>query len=117
MCKNVKAKPLKVGIVGTGISGLSAAWLLSQNHDVTVFEKDDRIGGHTNTIDINGLGIDTGFIVYNNKVCLGEKVSFESSENEYPVSYTWNFADGTISNEANPTHIYKTRFQKISNEK
>jgi predicted NAD/FAD-binding protein len=67
MRKNTKIKSLKVGIVGSGIAGMSAAWLLSQNHDVTVFEKDDRIGGHTNTVDINGLGIDTGFIVYNVK--------------------------------------------------
>ena len=67
MRKNTKVKSLKVGIVGSGIAGMSAAWLLSQNHDVTVFEKDDRIGGHTNTVDINGLGIDTGFIVYNVK--------------------------------------------------
>ncbi|MEG3619635.1 FAD-dependent oxidoreductase [Magnetovibrio sp. PR-2] len=56
---------LKIAVVGTGIAGMSAAWLLSQNHDVTVFEKDDRIGGHTNTVDVNGLGVDTGFIVYN----------------------------------------------------
>jgi len=67
MRKNNKVKPLKIGIVGTGIAGMSAAWLLSQNHDVTVFEKDDRIGGHTNTVVINGLRIDTGFIVYNIK--------------------------------------------------
>lgn len=52
--------------------------------------------------------VNAEFIVYNNKVCLGEEVSFESSENEYPVSYTWNFGDGTISKEANPTHRYKT---------
>ena len=41
---------LKVAIVGTGISGLSAAWLLSQRHDVTVYERADRVGGHSNTI-------------------------------------------------------------------
>ncbi|NVJ90954.1 MAG: NAD(P)-binding protein, partial [Methylocystaceae bacterium] len=38
-------KKLKIAIVGTGISGMSASWLLSMNHDVTIFEKDDRIGG------------------------------------------------------------------------
>ena len=57
----------KIGIVGSGISGLSAAWLLSKHHNVTIFEKDDRIGGHSNTVDLNGLGVDTGFIVYNVK--------------------------------------------------
>ena len=59
--------PQKIGIVGTGIAGMSAAWLLSKHHAVTVFEKDDRIGGHSNTVEVNGLGIDTGFIVYNVK--------------------------------------------------
>ncbi|KAA3502791.1 FAD-dependent oxidoreductase [Rhizobium rhizogenes] len=59
----------RIAIVGTGISGLSAAWLLSQRHDVTVFEAADRIGGHTNTVTFdthNGpVHVDTGFIVYN----------------------------------------------------
>ena len=58
---------LRVGIVGTGIAGMSAAWLLSKKHDVTVFEMENRVGGHSNTVDIDGLGIDTGFIVYNAK--------------------------------------------------
>jgi predicted NAD/FAD-binding protein len=60
-------KRLKIAIIGTGISGMSASWLLSMAHDVTIFEKDDRIGGHTNTVDVNGTGVDTGFIVYNEK--------------------------------------------------
>ena len=55
----------KIAVIGSGISGLSAAWLLAQNHDVTLFEKDDRLGGHSNTVDIDGHFIDTGFIVYN----------------------------------------------------
>ncbi|MBL4668122.1 MAG: PKD domain-containing protein [Flavobacteriales bacterium] len=48
------------------------------------------------------------FIVYNNKVCLGEEVSFESLENNLPVSYIWNFGDGTISYEKNPKHVYNS---------
>ncbi|WP_202526357.1 NAD(P)/FAD-dependent oxidoreductase [Sneathiella litorea] len=55
----------KIAVIGSGISGLSAAWLLSQNHDVTLFEKDDRLGGHSNTVEVDGQFIDTGFIVYN----------------------------------------------------
>ncbi|MCX7310566.1 MAG: FAD-dependent oxidoreductase [Alphaproteobacteria bacterium] len=62
---------LKIAIVGTGISGLSAAWLLSQQHDVTIYERADRIGGHSNTIlaSVGGrtIPIDTGFIVFNRK--------------------------------------------------
>ena len=41
----------RIAVVGSGISGLSCAWLLSQEHDVTLFEADDRLGGHSNTVD------------------------------------------------------------------
>ena len=41
---------LKIAVVGTGISGLSAAWLLSPRHEVTVYERADRVGGHSNTV-------------------------------------------------------------------
>ena len=60
---------LKIAVVGTGISGLSAAWLLSQRHDVTVYERADRVGGHSNTIlaTVGGqsIPVDTGFIMFN----------------------------------------------------
>ena len=60
-----------IAVIGSGISGLSAAYLLSKKHKVTVFEKSDRVGGHTATVDIEKAGekfaIDTGFIVFNDK--------------------------------------------------
>ena len=56
---------LDIAIVGSGISGLSAAWLLAQRHRVTVFEADARIGGHSHTVMAAGVPVDTGFIVYN----------------------------------------------------
>ena len=60
-----------IAIIGSGISGLTAAYLLSKKHHVTVFEKNDRVGGHTATVDIEKNGetfaIDTGFIVFNDK--------------------------------------------------
>ena len=59
------ARPLRVAVIGSGISGLSAAWLLSSRHNVSVFECDSRIGGHCNTVDGGPVPVDTGFIVYN----------------------------------------------------
>ena len=62
---------MKIGIVGAGVAGLTAAHLLSQKHDVTLVESKKRIGGHTNTIIVeeNGvkIGVDTGFIVLNDR--------------------------------------------------
>ena len=62
---------MKIAVIGAGIAGLSAAWLLSRKHSVTLYEKNDWIGGHSNTVDVNLDGlmypIDTGFIVFNNE--------------------------------------------------
>lgn len=63
-------KPLNIAVIGSGISGLACAWLLNQQHQVTLFEKDDRPGGHSNTVslslpDSDSVQVDTGFIVYN----------------------------------------------------
>jgi predicted NAD/FAD-binding protein len=60
---------MKIAIVGTGISGMVAAYLLHRDHEVTVFEAADYIGGHTNTVEVEVDGrtyaVDTGFIVFN----------------------------------------------------
>lgn len=60
---------MKIAVVGAGISGLSAAWLLSRRHDVTLYEQEGRLGGHSNTVDVEIDGVshpvDTGFIVFN----------------------------------------------------
>ncbi len=60
---------MKIAVVGSGISGLASAWLLDRRHDVHLFEKRSRLGGHTHTVihSSNGraLPLDTGFIVYN----------------------------------------------------
>lgn len=60
---------MRIAIIGTGISGLTSAYLLNQNHDIVVYEKNDYIGGHTHTHSIKSknqnLSVDSGFIVYN----------------------------------------------------
>lgn len=60
---------LKIAVVGAGISGMSAAWLLSRRHDVTVYEAEGRLGGHSHTVEAptrdGPVPVDMGFIVYN----------------------------------------------------
>jgi predicted NAD/FAD-binding protein len=62
---------VRIAIVGTGIAGLVSAHMLQHDHDITVFEADDRVGGHANTVDVEVGGerhsVDTGFIVYNER--------------------------------------------------
>jgi len=68
---NLNNRPLNIAVIGTGIAGMSAAWLLHKAHRVTVYEQHDWIGGHANTVDVpTGEGttpVDTGFIVYNER--------------------------------------------------
>ena len=63
------ASPLRIAVIGSGISGLSCAWLLKQKHEVVLYERADRLGGHTNTVAANvstgQIAVDTGFIVFN----------------------------------------------------
>lgn len=59
----------RIAVVGTGIAGMASAWLLSRHHEVTVYEAEGRIGGHTNTVLVDdpagATPVDTGFIVHN----------------------------------------------------
>jgi len=66
---------MRIAVVGTGVSGLVAAHLLHRDHELTIFEADDRIGGHVHTVDVEMGGerhaVDTGFIVYNERTYPG----------------------------------------------
>lgn len=60
---------MRIAVIGSGISGLGAAWLLARRHDVEVFEARDRLGGHTFTVPVDRpegrIGLDTGFMIFN----------------------------------------------------
>lgn len=59
----------QIAVIGSGIAGLASAWLIGREHDVTLIERNDYIGGHTHTIEVpeggQSVAVDTGFIVYN----------------------------------------------------
>ena len=95
--------PLRIAVVGSGISGLSAAWLLSQRHEVVVYEKASRLGGHANTLPVRLDGreipVDTGFIVFNpvtypNFVALLAALGVESQPSE--MSFGVSLDDGGL---------------------
>lgn len=86
---------MKIAIVGTGIAGNVAAYRLARQHDITVFEAEGRIGGHTNTVDVVAGGerwaVDTGFIVFNDRtypnfVSLLDELGVESQASEMGFS-------------------------------
>jgi predicted NAD/FAD-binding protein len=92
---------LDVAVVGSGIAGMSCAWLLSQRHRVTLYEADERPGGHSNTVALatpdGTLGIDTGFIVYNettypNLTALFRHLGIETKPSE--MSFAVSMEDG-----------------------
>ena len=72
---------MKIAIIGSGISGMAASWLLNKEHEIDLYEKNNYIGGHSNTaeIDYNGkkIAVDTGFIVFNHQTYPNLKALFE----------------------------------------
>lgn len=62
---------MRIAIIGSGISGLTCAYVLQRDHEITLFEANDYLGGHTHTVEVNEddrtIPIDTGFIVYNER--------------------------------------------------
>tara|TARA_B100000686_G_scaffold1150_1_gene1318 strand:+ start:4525 stop:5769 length:1245 start_codon:yes stop_codon:yes gene_type:complete len=120
---------MKIAVVGSGISGLSAAYYLSKKHHVDLFEKDDHFGGHAHTIKIpfenkKEISIDIGFMVFNKKTYpslinffLENKIEIEKSDMSFSVSvkgsdieYSGKGLNGVFSNRKN---LFKPKFIKM----
>lgn len=112
---------LDIAVIGSGIAGLSAAWLLSRRHRVTLYEAEGRIGGHSNTVQVGGIGIDTGFIVYNEKTYPNLTALFrhlgvetDASDMSFSVSKDdggFEYAGGDLAGLlAQPGNLLKRRF-------
>jgi predicted NAD/FAD-binding protein len=117
---------MKVAIIGGGISGLGAAYALKDRADVTVFEQDDRLGGHANTVTIDYDGapvdVDTGFIVYNsrnypNLVGLLDALDVDSIQTDMSFAFAcqnlqWssNFPQGVFAQKRN---LFNLKFMRM----
>ncbi|MHC4227890.1 MAG: NAD(P)/FAD-dependent oxidoreductase [Planctomycetota bacterium] len=94
---------MKIAIIGTGIAGNVVAYKLRQDHDITVFESGDYVGGHTNTVDVyendRPYAVDTGFIVFNDRtypnfIRLLDEIGQESQPSQ--MSFSVQSEDGGI---------------------
>ena len=110
---------MRIAIIGSGISGLTAAYRLHQLHEIEVFEAADYIGGHTNTVDVQVEGdqfaIDTGFIVFNdwtypNFIEMLDEVGVESK----PTVMSFSVRDDATDLEYNG-HSLRTLFVQRRN--
>ena len=115
---------MKIAVIGSGISGLSAAYYLSKKHKVDLFEKEDQFGGHANTLkvqyDLNKeINVDIGFMVFNKKTYPNlinfflennikierSDMSFSVSETNDGVEYCGKGINGIFSNKKNLLNI------------
>ncbi len=88
----------RVAVVGSGVAGLTAAYLLSRSHDVTLFEADDRLGGHAHTHLVAGstgpLSVDSGFIVFNDRTYpVVRRLFAELGVNGHPTEMSMSVRD------------------------
>lgn len=113
---------MKIAIIGSGIAGLTSAYLLARKHDITVFEAADWIGGHTHTVDVTvadrSCSIDTGFIVFNDwtypnfiRLLKQLKVDFKATEMSFSVS---DPVTGTEYNGNNLNSLFAQRRNLLS---
>jgi predicted NAD/FAD-binding protein len=120
---------MKIAVVGSGISGLSAAYYLSKKHKVDLFEKENQFGGHTNTVKViynnkKEIAVDIGFMVFNqktypnlinffseNKIEIEKSdMSFSVSVSESDIEYCGKGIQGIFSNKKN---LFNPKFIKM----
>ena len=103
----------RIAVVGSGIAGLSAAWRLSEQYDVTLFEAGSCLGGHANTVTIElgaqRVDVDTGFIVYNPKnypnfTAMLDRLGVETAESD--MSFAASINDGRFEYSSNPSGLF-----------
>jgi predicted NAD/FAD-binding protein len=103
----------RIAVVGAGIAGLSAAWLLSRRHDVVLYEKNSWLGGHANTVDVEcpegRIPVDTGFIVFNrrnypNFTALLQHLGVDSIKTD--MSFGVSVDDGRLEYSSDPLGIF-----------
>ena len=113
---------MKIAIIGSGISGLTCAYLLNRQHDITVFEASDWVGGHSHTVDVEVKGerfaIDTGFIVFNdwtypNFILLLDQLGVASQPTEMSFSVR-DPKSGTEYNGNNLNSLFAQRRNLLS---
>jgi predicted NAD/FAD-binding protein len=118
---------MKIAVVGGGISGLGAAWLLARQHDVTLYEADARLGGHSNTVDLaldgRQVAVDTGFIVYNehtypNLIRLFAALGVETVDSDMSFSVSlgagaFEYAGDALGFFAQPANLMRPDFWRL----
>ncbi len=131
VAKTRSLTPKRIAVIGSGISGLSAAWLLGKSASVTLYEAERRPGGHANTVDVETadgpVAVDTGFIVYNernypNLVALFGQLgiptqlsdmSFAASLDQGRFEYSGSGLKGLLGQK---TNLMRPRFWRMVND-
>lgn len=115
----------KIAVIGSGIAGLSAAWMLSRTHQVVIYEAENRLGGHAHTVDVatgsTATAVDTGFIVYNeqnypNLVALFDHLGVPTQPSE--MSFSASLDNGRLEYSssalmAQPSNLLSARFWRM----
>ncbi len=101
---------MRIAVVGSGIAGLASAWLLSRRHEVVLFERESRLGGHTHTHTVQQAGreyrVDSGFIVFNpHNYPLLSRLFGELGVRSQPTSMSFSVQDARNGLEYNATNL------------